>query len=257
VTEHYIPDDLSLTGPPRIVELAPPRPGHQPATGRLALGLPDQLNRQPAHWWWADTSGDGTHWSDFRGHEVQVDVELHTENWRNVNDWKGRDEVRPGGAWTLALNRQQCWEGHLHLDPLDALIEIRRIGQALIHHDAIDWSSATPAADQLLGRKVYYGHTPAMVSRVLLDQGCVILKPIGADEFPPAVYELDDDSGFGPEDRAEVKIDLLDRAIWWWRSKPAGDEPPRPDPGPEQGIPVPVDAAAAGCAKDCEGDCCG
>lgn len=256
-SDAYVPDELYLDGVPHYIETTPPRSGTAPQRGRIALGLPDKLNRRPDHWWWADTSGDGTHWSDFRGHRIQVDVQLHTENWRDVNDWKGRDEIRPRGSWTLALNRQQCWEEFLHLNPLDALIEIRRIGLALIEHDAIDWASEVPAAEQLLGRKVYYRQTPAVVTRAILDQGCVMLKPVGVDAFPPAAYDLDRDGEPDLSDRDEVKTELLDKNIWWWRDKPAGDEPPRPVPEPEQCVLVPVDLPATGCATDCKGDCCG
>lgn len=224
MSDSYVPDGLNLNGREQYVEIWPQRPDTEPLMGRLALGLPDKLNRQPDHWWWADTSGDATHWSDFRGHRIQVDVQLHTENWHDVNGWKGRDEIRPGGTWTLALNRQQCWEGFLHQHPLDALIEIRRIGLALMGHDAIDWMSATPVRDQLIGRKVYYDRTPAVVSSAsVLGQGCVMLRPAGVDTFPPAVHEVDSEGGYAGE-REEVKVDLLDPKIWWWRDKPAGCE---------------------------------
>lgn len=256
--DQYVPDDLWLDSPTRLVEITPPRPDTAPLHGRVALGLPDALNRQPERWSWADISGNGTHWSDFRGHRIQVDIQLHTENWHDVNAWKGRDEIRPGGTWTLALNRQQCWEGYLHLDPLNVLIEIRRIGLALMEHSAIDWSSDKSAAEQLVGRKVYYGRTPAVVSSAsVLSQGCVMLKPIGVDAFPPAVHELDRDGTPYLGEREEIKTELLDPNVWWWRDKPAGDEPPLPTPGPEQCVPAPEGIPAAGCAKDCEGDCCG
>lgn len=236
---NYVPDDLYLSGPPHLVEVAPPRDG-QPVLARETIGLPDEWNRK-GHWRWADVSGDGTHWSHFRGHHIQIDIEFHTANRREVNDWKGRDEIRAEGTWSLALARQQCWEGFLHQDPLDQLIDIRRIALQLMDHSAIDWRSATPAAEQLLGRRVYYDRTPAVVSSAsVLDQGCVMLKPVGIKAFPPAVWAVDDDDA-DDWDREEVKVELLDPHIWWWRDKPAGDEPdlrPKHDPG-AQGKAVP------------------
>lgn len=220
--DNYVPDRLYLDGRPHYVEVAPPRSG-QPATlARETIGAPDEYNRD-THWRWADVSGNGTHWSLFEGRHVQIDIALHTENQRDVNDWKGRDEIRAGGTWTLALARQQVWEGFLHSNPLDQLLEIRRIAQQLIDHAAIDWRSGIPVGVQLLGRRVYYRDTPAVVASVVtLDQGCIILKPVGADEFPPPAWALDkgDDDG----DRDEAKVDLLYPHVWWWRDKPAGDE---------------------------------
>lgn len=137
-TNGYIPDRLYTGSKARhVVEIAPPRNG-SPVLGHETIGAPDRDNRD-AYWRWVDVSSNGTHWSHFRGHQVQIDIDFHTENRREVNDWKGRDEIRAEGTWTLALARQQCWEGYLRQDPLDQLIEIRRIGQALLNHDAIDW----------------------------------------------------------------------------------------------------------------------
>lgn len=221
---NYVPDRLSQSRARILAEIAPPRDG-QPVLARTALGAADEHNRDPS-WWWADTSGDGTHWAHFQAHHVQIDIELHTENWRDVSHWKGRDEIRPGGTWTLALARQQCWEGRLGHEPLNQLLDIRRVTQQMLEHPAIDWRSETPAAEQLLGRRVYYDRTPAVISSAsVLSQGCVMLKPKGVEQFPPQVGALDDDED-APDDgeRGEIKTELLDPHIWWWRRKPAGDE---------------------------------
>jgi hypothetical protein len=221
-TNGFIPDRLLTGGTPHLVEIAPPRGGVR-VLGQETIGAPDEDNRD-AHWRWADVSGNGTHWSHFRGHQVQIDVELHTVNRREVNAWKDRDEIRAEGTWTLALARQQCWEGYLRNDPLDQLIEIRRIAQQLLHHDAIDWRLEVTAADQLAGRRVYYGCTPAVVSSVsVLDQGCVMLRPVGTDQFPVSVHAIDRGEE-DPYERDEVKVELLCPQVWWWRDKPAGDE---------------------------------
>lgn len=223
--DRYLPDGMYLNGPQNLAEIGPPRPGHVPQSGRIALGYADELNRVD-HWWWADVSGDGTHWSHFNGHRVQVDIELHTENRREVNHWKGRDEIRSEGTWTLALNRQPCWEGRIGADPLEALLDIRRIAGQLINHDAIDWTSPKPVAEQLLGRRVYYDRTPAVISSTsVLDQGCVMLTPVGADLFPPAVYTLDRGEDDDPYERDRIKVDLLDPKVWWWRDRSYGEEP--------------------------------
>lgn len=242
----YVPDGLLLGGRPHLIEIARPQHGDGPSRARVTVGLEDESNRRAlAHW--ADVSGDGTHWSRFDGHHVQIDIEFHTANRREVNDWKGRDEIRPEGTWTLSLARQQVWEGSLRRDPLDQLLEIRRIAQRLIDHDAIDWRDLKPAGEQLLGRRVYYQRTPAVVSDVcVLEQGCVMLRPVGVSKFPQSVYALDRDEDFDDE-RDEVKTELLDPTIWWWRDKPAGDETDlRPASGPSAEKPaggIRVDAA--------------
>lgn len=222
-TNGFVPDRLFTSGTPHIVEIAPPRSGVC-VLGRETIGAPDEDNRD-AYWRWADVSGDGSHWSNFRGHQVQIDIEFHTTNRREVNAWKGRDEIRAEGTWTLALARQQCWEGFLRHDPLDQLIEIRSIAQRLIHHDAIDWRLKATAAEQLVGRRVYYDHTPAVVSSAsVLEQGCVMLRPVGVDTFPQSIHSLDRDEASDPYDRDEIKAELTCPRVWWWRDKPAGAE---------------------------------
>lgn len=219
----YIPDRLFTGGTLHVVEIAPPRKG-APVMGRETIGAPDCDNRDH-HWRWVDVSGNGTHWSRFGGHQVQIDIEFHTANRREVNAWKGRDEIRAEGMWTLALARQQCYDGYLRQDPLDQLLDIRRIAQQMLNHSAIDWRLEKPAAEQLLGRRVYYDRTPAVVSSTsVLDQGCVMLRPVGMDRFPPSVHVLDDESDDDPFERDEIKVELLCERVWWWRGKPAGAE---------------------------------
>lgn len=237
-TNNYVPEKLLTLGRPQYAEIGYRRAvdstEETPIMGRVAVGLADELNRD-AHWQWADVSGDGSHWARFEGHRIQIDVQFHTENRREVNDWKGRDEIRAEGVWTLALNRQQCWEGSIHPDPLAVLRAIPGVVDKLIHHEAIDWAGSTPAAEQLQGRRIYYERTPAVVSSTsVLDQGCVMIRPVGVEFFPPAVYELDEDDDGDRWERREYKIDLLSPHVWWWREKRYGDESaPSSKPAPE------------------------
>lgn len=220
---NYVPTGLSVPRRPSIAEFG------RDHRGSVVLADADELNRRPELWWWADVSGDGSHWAWFNGHRVQVDVAFHTENRRDVNDWKGRDEIRAGGEWTVSLARQQCWEGQIASDPLAALRRIPQVVDELLRHDAIDWTSSVSAADQLLGRRVYYDRTPAYISAVtVLDQGCVMIKPVGVDRFPPAVYDTDkpEDSLDDPAERLEIKDSILSPKFWWWRERTFGDEDP-------------------------------
>jgi hypothetical protein len=187
----------------------------QPTPGRIAHVSGDG----PAQWW-ADVSGDGTHWSHFRGHRIQVDIKFHTWNERDVNQWKGRDEISASGTWQLCLNRQPICDGHIGDDPFAALRHIEDIARKFMNHPAINWYDNMPVAEQLLGRRVYYERTPAVVSYVsTLHQGCVGLKPVGVDLFPPSAYQLDEDGGYDQYDRDEIKVNLLSSDVWWWRRR--------------------------------------
>ncbi|MGW4422545.1 hypothetical protein [Streptosporangium sp. NPDC004631] len=242
---NYVPERLHLGGRPQYAEIGARKDletgEEKTLKARVAHGLPDELNRDRT-WWWVDVAGDGTHWAHFQGHRVQIDVAFRTENRREANDWKGRDEIRAEGAWTIALNRQQCWEGSIHSDPLATLRKIPGVIEKLLDHAAIDWFDEKPAAEQLLGRRVYYDGFPAVISSTsVFDQGCVMLKPVGAEVFPPAAYDLDEGDD-DPFERRKYKVGLLSPHVWWWRTKRVGDEP-APPPRSE---PVPVATPAEG-----------
>jgi hypothetical protein len=199
----------------------------QPKTVRVELAGADELNGGEAgSRFWADMSGDATHWSQFGGHLMQVDVELHTYNERDVNHWKGRDEIRAGGEWTLLLNRQPIADGYFGEDVGAALRQVDRWIIELASHPALDHRIATPYKEQLVGRKVWYERTPAVVS-MLTGDGCVMLRVVGAEHFPPAVWEVEQaaESGIEPELDDEVKVELTSEKIWWWRREVLDGEP--------------------------------
>lgn len=223
----YVPDGMP-TGPTDNRVLV--GPSDRPLV--LKHGLPDELNRDGT-WWWAQTGGrqpdesvpaampDGAqaeHWSHFMGHKVLVDVAYRPQNRREVNDWKGRDEIRPEGNWLIRFNRTQVWEGWCTLDFAADLRRIATTAERLLAHDAVDWMSQVPYSRQLEGRAVWYRSTAARVASVVLDQGCVMLRPEPpVERFPPPQYALDRLQEYDDSEEDEVKVDLLDSNVWWWR----------------------------------------
>lgn len=229
--DHYVPEGLSSSDG-IVVEIGRGQwTGEEYGPPRLAiakLGDADELNRDK-RWWWARIDQDADpvgvtedgrpieateHWSHFEGHFVHVDVELHTFNEREVNDWKGRDEVRKGGTWRLRLNRLPVFSGDF-LDPLEALLKIRQVIQKLVHahHPAFHhWTQSE--IDALEGRKVFFRDQPAVIVRQLISsEGRIVLEPDGIERFrPPPWAEAGDDY----YDR-EVVTTILDESIWWWR----------------------------------------
>lgn len=200
----------------------------QPKVARVAFGLADELNRKShGQWWWADVSGDGTHWSWFQGHRMQVDVALHTENRREVNHWKGRDEVRAGGTWTLHLNRQPMGDGYFGENVGAALERIRHTITALAEHPALDHSSGVPYDEQLRGRRVYYREQPAVVASTVLSRGCVMLEPVGAPRFLPPVWRVEEAQrgglGYDDSENNEALVELESPHVWWWRDEMPGE----------------------------------
>jgi hypothetical protein len=75
---------------------------------------------------------------------------------------------------------------------------------------------------KLVGRKVYYNGAPAVVTAAYSGSS-VVLIPDGATYFPPPIWAGAEDLEF-PEFDAQVKIDILDRNVWWFREEDDGRE---------------------------------
>lgn len=231
----------------------------KPRAARVALAMPDEHNRDQRDWWWADVSGDGTHWSAFRGHRTQVDVTFSTMNYRDVNEWKGRDDIRAGGSWQISLNRQPVYEGTIGNDPLYALDRLREKLRWLLQdadHGPLDLTDPRPFREQLMGRRVYYHDVPAVITSTVLGQGCVILEPVGRSHFPRQAPDLDaepDGTGHDEQDlwdeheERSVKVEIDSPHIWWWRRR--SFNPLEPDQRYR-----PLRGAAARRAQEIEGD---
>lgn len=72
---------------------------------------------------------------------------------------------------------------------------------------------------KMIGRKVWWRSEPAVISRYIENQACVVLTPDGINGFSnPAEYEHD---GYYLiyEDEGVVKADILDRHICWFREE--------------------------------------
>lgn len=69
---------------------------------------------------------------------------------------------------------------------------------------------------KVIGRKVWWRSEPAIVTRWIDGQACVILEPDGIDHFS-APAEFADDEYY--DDEYYIKTDIFDNHIWWFREK--------------------------------------
>jgi len=65
-----------------------------------------------------------------------------------------------------------------------------------------------------VGRKVWWRDQPAIVSRFIHGQACVMLKPDGFPIFNRPNCHKDSQMFYDQED---IKADILDKHIWWFR----------------------------------------
>jgi hypothetical protein len=217
MSDNFAPDGLFTTR--RRVEYGW---GEHRRSAKLALGQPRSWGGEPAKAdsvWWAETAPG--HWSNFEhAHFFHVETGLKTTNEHNVNAWKGRDEIRGYTEWWIKINGEQVYEGRSGTDVGYALRSMERALSELKAHDAINWGTEETAAEQLMGRRIWYERTPAVIFSVsVLDQGCVMIKPDGAETFPPPVSRKADEVDDDPYERGEYKVDILRSPIYWWRDE--------------------------------------
>ena len=145
----------------------------------------------------------------FDGHRIVIDVRLTTRNYLKDSHYSG-SEVRKGGSGQILADGEVVYE-FFYRDVQGALLRAHHlIGQ--LSEGAADWL-IKDRRENLLGRKLYYREHPAFVERLIVDQGCLILRTEDGSPFPPPVWrEADDDDG-----EPTVKVEVTDPNIWWWR----------------------------------------
>jgi hypothetical protein len=151
----------------------------------------------------------------FDGHRVQVKVVVETENYMKESELSG-DEVRKTCTATIYLNGvvARVLDGR---DPQRMLMASYRALDELFDMGCSVWKDG----DELIGRKIYYQHTPAVIERIDAEQAKVFVVPEKPGMFAVPAYAMED----GPDairdwlDDYGAGLYVSDRSkdIWWWR----------------------------------------
>jgi hypothetical protein len=155
---------------------------------------------------------------DFNGHRVLYDIKVESKNY--IKHSYGTSEIRKSVYTSIIADGEQIYEFN-HRDPLEALLRARELLLQLMEHPSEVVTKDGRA--RLVGRKIYYREIPAVITRVILDQGEIIVEPKQGFTFPPPVYayEYEDEHDFDEDDEEDlsVKVDILTPNIWWFREK--------------------------------------
>lgn len=146
----------------------------------------------------------------FDGHRIQVGVIIEESNYLKSSHYSG-DEVRKGGGCKITADGQVVFAFFSRSAMASCLRAHQLIGQLMEHSS--NWMDAKARAE-LLGRKVFYREHPAIIERLIVDQGCLILKTADGAAFPTPVWRDEDDE----ESEPTVKVEVTDPMIWWFRS---------------------------------------
>lgn len=170
-----------------------------------------ERNGTPNDWWLKYDKPDGTHrwipWVDKLTHRPCFEINIREGN--HIKTKYGDDDIRGSVFCEIFLNGDKVYEfGTRDIEYAAAKAVVLK--SELMEHP-FDFTNP----DKEIGRKVFYKDEPAIVERVILDQGCVILKKDAPGNFKTPVW---DDEGWEDED-STIKEDILSDHIWWFRDE--------------------------------------
>lgn len=154
---------------------------------------------------------EAPHYSKFDGHFVTIDIDFKARNERNVNDFKGFDDVRKYNEAIISFDTVVV--GHIYHrgDPLAFLLNIHQtVKELLAVQQLIDHIKNRELLD---GRKIFYRDQPATITS--FNYGRVSIKPDNGRWIPPAWRSADHISQSDLEE--EVVTEITSPLIFWWR----------------------------------------
>jgi hypothetical protein len=150
----------------------------------------------------------------FDGHRLCWRVEVEESNYLKESELSG-DEIRKGGSFKLYVDGECIYDGFcrsVESGMKMASAKMEQLGDVA----GGDWLRAK-TRDKMIGRPIFYHGVPAVITRLVVDQGCVIIEAAEGHQLRPPVYE-DDPEDWLLDHQDGVKDDVTSPHIWWWRS---------------------------------------
>jgi hypothetical protein len=151
----------------------------------------------------------------FDGHRILVKVVVESSNYMKESELSG-DEVRKWCTATIYFNGvvARKLEGR---DPERLLLRAHNAISDLMEMSYSVWHDGS----SLIGRKIYWHHTPAIIKSINTDTAELFIIP-AEGQFPPSPWAIEkDDSNNITDWLADygngMRINDNDPAIWWWR----------------------------------------
>lgn len=140
----------------------------------------------------------------FDGHRVLWGFSYEPHTYLKESKLSG-EEYRKGGWIKYFRNKVQVYEEFCR----EAETAIPKLQMTLWKLQEVDWESLKK------GRKLYWRNMPAIIESVILEQGCIMINPDGIEKFENPIWAKEEWEKY--EDNKEVKIEVIDPQIWWWR----------------------------------------
>lgn len=167
------------------------------------------INGQKKELTWVERQGEWpAHYElngePFDGHRVLWSFAYEPYTYLKESELSG-DEWRKGGTIKIFRNGEQVYKEFCR-DPQNAA---SRMWGILAKCMDFDWEGLKE------GRQIWWRETPAIITRLLLDQGAIIVDAVPGHTFPDRPWDKEDWEKL--EDNTSVKLDIFDKNIWWWR----------------------------------------
>lgn len=176
-----------------------------------------KMNGCPSTWWICyqreDRGQDIIDWIPFidRGcNRISFEINIKQGNTLKYKweDW----DVRKNGNVSISLNGRQVYEFGFN-DLYYAFSKAQLLTFQMLEHS---FNFCNP--EEMIGRKVYWKRQTGFIERLIMDQGCVIIKKDlddGKEYFDTSIYPGDDE-GYECNENY-VKDDIFSKSIWWHR----------------------------------------
>ena len=120
----------------------------------------------------------------------------------------GESEIRVSGETVITRNGEDFY------DCRQGILEAKRIIDTIDEHPL--GFNERNYDKKMIGRKIWWRSEPAIISKWIKGQACVILIPDGIAKFTtPAEFAKEDGHNYYEDN--EVKTTIFDEHIWWFR----------------------------------------
>lgn len=150
---------------------------------------------------------------EFDGHRLCWRVEVEESNYLKESELSG-DEIRKGGSYRLFVNGECIYEGFCR-SVERGMSEAGRKMEALGDVAGGYWLRAKDR-ERMIGRAIFYHGVPAVITSLIVDQGCVIIQAAEGHKLKAPPY-ADDPTEWVLDNQDGVKDEVTSPHIWWWR----------------------------------------
>ena len=120
-------------------------------------------------------------------------------------------EIRRGRKLIITRNGKPFYDGLMTFHQAIAYVKDGLLDEHPLDLNERDFDK------KCIGRKVWWRSEPAVITRYVKGQACVILKPDGIEKFTvPAEFAKREPDYYADGD---VKTNIFDRNIWWFREE--------------------------------------